>query len=177
MINLPNFDAQSMYDYETNYNLTTNVERLSKFIIHYEAIKIVQNIPGAIVECGVFKGTSFSRFALFRELYGTKYSKKLVAFDDFSDSYPDTQYDEDKLIRENWINNAGESSISVDQLTKVFENNNIDNYDLIKGDVVDTVPKFARNNKGFKISLLNIDIDFVEPTYCVLENLYPMVKN
>ena len=30
-------------------------------------------------------------------------------------------------------------------------------------------------NKGLKISLLNIDIDFVEPTYCALENLYPLV--
>ena len=100
MIDLPDFDLQKMYDYETNYHLTMNLDRVSKYIIHYEAMKMVQKIPGAIVECGVFKGTSFTRFAIFRELFGNHTSKKLVAFDVFSDDFPNTKYEEDKKIRQ-----------------------------------------------------------------------------
>ena len=33
----------------------------------------------------------------------------------------------------------------------------------MKGDAVKTIPKFKKENPGIKISLLNLDIDFVEP--------------
>ena len=59
MIKLPKLNEQTMFDFETNYHLTMNEERLGKFLAHYESMKIAQNIPGEIVECGVFKGTSY----------------------------------------------------------------------------------------------------------------------
>ena len=99
MIDLPDFDLQKMYDYETSYHLTMNLDRVSKYVIHYEAMKMVQDIPGAIVECGFFKGTSFARFSLFRELFGNFTSKKLIAFNVFSDDSPDTKFEEDKNIK------------------------------------------------------------------------------
>ena len=45
MIKLPKFDNQSMYDYETNFHLTMDEERISKFLTHYEAFKISSQIP------------------------------------------------------------------------------------------------------------------------------------
>ena len=81
MIKLPKFDNQSMYDYETYFNLTMNDERLGKFLAHYEAMKIAENIPGEIVECGVFKGTSFARFAIMRRVMGGEKSAKIFGFD------------------------------------------------------------------------------------------------
>src|SRR5438046_1920775 len=96
MINLPELTEQNMYDFETYFHLSMTVDRLAKFIVHYEAFKMVQEVPGAIVECGVFKGTSLMRFALLRELLGNYFSTKIVAFDIFGDEYPDTQHQEDK---------------------------------------------------------------------------------
>ena len=40
MIKLPKFNSQSMYEYETYFNLTTNEERLGKLLVHYEVMKI-----------------------------------------------------------------------------------------------------------------------------------------
>ena len=60
MIKLPKFSMQTMYDSETDFNLQMSVERMSKFLIHYEAFKLIKNIEGSIVECGIFKGTSLS---------------------------------------------------------------------------------------------------------------------
>jgi len=175
MIELPEFTAQNMYDAETFFNLSMTIDRVAKFVIHYEAVKMVLEVPGAIVECGVFKGTSFVRFAMLREMLGNYFSKKLIAFDVFSDEFPDTEYEEDKAIREKWIQMAGGSSISTDQLDEILGGKNIQNYDLIAGDVLETVPKYVQEHTALKISLINIDIDFVEPTYCVLQHFYDKV--
>ena len=45
---------------------------------------MTMDVPGAIVECGVFKGTSLARFAMFRELFGNTFSKKIIGFDIFN---------------------------------------------------------------------------------------------
>ncbi len=175
MIKMPDFAAQSVYDYETNFHLTLKVDRLSKFIAHYEAYKATMHVPGSIVECGVFKGTSFVRFAMLRELLNNYSSAKLIAFDVFSDEYPDTKYDEDKKYRDHWIKTAGPSSIGTEQLEEVLSKQSIKNFELVKGDVLWTVPKYVKEHPGMKIALLNLDIDFVEPTYCVLEHFYDLV--
>ena len=63
-------------------------------------------------------------------------------------------------------------------LSLVAENQKIKNYELVKGDVLKSIPKYLKKNKNLKISLLNIDLAFVEPTKCALELLYDkVVKN
>ena len=42
--------------------------------------------------------------------------------------------------------------------------------------MIETIPSFRKKNPGLKISLLNIDIDFVELALTVLENFYPLVS-
>ncbi|MEO0318045.1 MAG: hypothetical protein RL404_1722 [Pseudomonadota bacterium] len=176
MIKMPDFSTQAMYDAETDFHLMMNEERLAKFVVHWEAMKMASQVPGAIVECGVFKGTSFVRFSLMRQLLGGNFSAKLIAFDVFSDEFPDTRFEQDKAQREHWIETAGASSISVEQLSETLERKGIANFELISGDVVATVPEYAAKNQGLKISLLNVDIDFVEPTLTVLEHFYDRVS-
>lgn len=175
MIELPSFETQAMYDAETHFNLLMTPERLAKFVIHYEAMKTVQTVPGAIVECGVFKGTSLVRFAKLREIMGGRFAHKIVAFDVFSDEFPTTHYAEDHAQREHWLATAGGSSISTEQLSEVLARFHIDNFELIAGDATRTIPEYCERNKGMKIALLNIDIDFVEPTYVALSSFYDRV--
>ena len=175
MIKIPKFTEQSMYDYETYFHLSMNNERLAKFLAHYEAYKMSNSVPGDIVECGVFKGTSFVRLAMMRKLMGGDFNTRLIAFDIFSDKYPDTKFKEDKEQRKFWIKTAGASSISVKQLNNILKKKKINNFQLVKEKVLKTIPSFKKKNPGIKISLLNIDIDFVEPTVCVLENFYDNV--
>ncbi|MBF0543342.1 MAG: class I SAM-dependent methyltransferase [Candidatus Riflebacteria bacterium] len=174
MIKLP--DNSKMYEYETFFHLTLDLSRLGKFAAHYEAFKMVMDIPGEIVECGVFKGTSIVRFAMFRELLANHAATKIIGFDVFSDEYPDTKFEEDKAQREHWIKTAGSSSIDIKQLEAIFHDKGIKNFELIKGDVLQTIPEYIKARPFLKISLLNIDIDFVESTTCVLENFYDHVS-
>ena len=56
-----------------------------------------------------------------------------------------------------------------------FDKHNFTNYEFIAGDITETVPAFVRKNGGMKVSLLNIDCDFVEPTYAALKHFWPII--
>tara|TARA_Y100001978_G_scaffold194313_1_gene201318 strand:- start:331 stop:999 length:669 start_codon:yes stop_codon:yes gene_type:complete len=169
------FDKSRMYEYETGFSLTANSERYGKFLTHYELYKKIIDIPGELVECGVYRGTSITRFAMFRNMFETNFSRKIIGFDNFDNIYPDTKWEEDREARESWIRNTGADSITVDQLKKVFKSFDYTNYDFVKGNLVETLPKYISENPHIRIALLNIDIDFVEPTYAALECLYDRV--
>ena len=81
MIDLPDFNKS--FEYENNFYLSCDITRISKILAHYELFKLSQNIPGEIVECGVFKGSSLARFAAFRDIFGNQFSKKIIAFNTF----------------------------------------------------------------------------------------------
>lgn len=173
MINLPNF--KNSFAYENDFYLSCDTSRIGKMLAHYEIYKRTLGLPGAIVECGVFKGASFARFGHFRELMEHSNSRKLLGFDIFG-SFPQTQYEEDKHKREQFITNAGEQSISVEQLEEVMRYKNIDtNIELIKGDITRTIPEYLDKHPELKISLLNLDTDIYEPAVTILEYLYPRI--
>lgn len=174
MIELPDFSQDFLW--ENNFYLSCDITRISKILAHYELFKMVQDIPGAIVECGVFKGASLARFAAFRELMGSPYSKKILAFDTFG-PFPETDFEADKPVRERFVNAAGDQSISVEQMRQVLEHKRCDRFvELIPGDICKTVPKYVADHPELKISLLNLDTDIYEPAACILEHLYPRLE-
>lgn len=171
-IKMPN--QKKMYEYETFFHLTAGRDRITKFLKHYEFLKMAKNISGEIVECGVFKGTSFLRLAHIRDILGLK--KKLIGFDNFNDIYPNTDISQDKNLRKKWIKNSGGKSISINQLQIVLDQKKIKEYLLIKGDVESTIKNFIKKNPKLKICFLNIDIDFYESTLVCLKYLYPKLS-
>lgn len=173
MIQLPDFDRA--WDYENGFYLSCDLTRISKILAAYELYKMVIDLPGHIVECGVFKGASLSRFAIFRSLFGNIYSKKIIAFDVFS-SFPRTQFQSDIRAREQFIAEAGEQSISVEQMRQVLDRRGLgQNVEFVPGDITQTVPEYVNNNPELKISLLNLDTDIYEPAVTILEHLFPRI--
>ncbi len=53
MIELPDFTKT--FDYENYFYMTCDNQRIGKLLAHYELYKMVQNLNGALVECGVSK--------------------------------------------------------------------------------------------------------------------------
>ncbi len=173
MISLPDF--KKTFDYENNFYLSCDVTRISKILAHYELFKLVNQIPGAIIECGVLKGASFSRFSMFREIFSNSFSKKLIGFDTFG-KFPETSFVDDQKPRELQITSAGIESISKEQLFSVLKHKGTDkNVELVEGDITKTVPEYIKKNPELKISLLNLDTDIYEPAVTILEHLYPRI--
>lgn len=173
MITLP--DYAKSWEYENNFYLSCDVTRISKVAAHWELFKMVNGLAGHVVECGVFKGASLVRFAAFRELLGSTYSKRIIGFDTFG-TFPQTLYGPDVAVRERFVQAAGEESIGVEQLEEVLERQGTNrNVELVAGDITVTVPEYVEAHPELRISLLNLDTDIYEPARVILEHLYPRI--
>lgn len=170
MIPLPNFNKS--FEYENNFYLSCQNSRIAKILAHYELFKKIKNLDGDIIECGVFKGASLIRFASFRDIFNMK--NKIIGFDSFG-KFPKTKFEGDKSWRKKFINDSGEEGISKNQLKQILELKGIENFELIKGDVTTTIPKFLEKNSKLKISLLNLDTDAYEPAVSILKNFFPKI--
>lgn len=173
MITLP--EPGKSWEYENDFYLTCNTQRLSKFVAHYELYKQVVGLAGEIVECGVFKGVSLTRWAHFREMFGGSSAKRIIGFDIFG-AFPDTFFEADKKKLEAFVNAAGDQSIGQEQLVDVLRQKGLyDKIELVKGDILQTVPEYIKQRPELKISLLNLDTDIYEPAVTILEHFYPRI--
>jgi Macrocin-O-methyltransferase (TylF) len=174
MITLPDFKRD--FEWENNFFLSCDTTRISKVLAHYELFKIVQDVPAAIVKGGVFNDASLARFASFRDLFGTTFSKKIIGFDVFG-PFPETAFEPDWPMRDRFIAAAGDQSIGLDQMMEVLKHKRCDRYvELVEGNICATVPRYVQDHPELKISLLNLDTDIYEPAAVILEHLYPRIE-
>src|SRR6056300_1274961 len=76
-------DTTNVWDTENVFDLKSEPSRLKKVIAHYELYKKIENVEGAFLEFGVFKGASFLRFITFSEIFPTNMNRKFYGFDSF----------------------------------------------------------------------------------------------
>jgi hypothetical protein len=168
------FDTDRCWDYENGFYLTSHPTRLSKLLAHYELYKMIVGLPGQVVECGVYKGVSLLRFATFREMLESPYSRKIVGFDAYGHFPDEGESASDKAFIQRFVG-AGGDGISRDSLMEVLCYKRFDNVELIQGDICSTVPGYVRDHPELKISLLHVDVDVYRPTKVVFEQLFDRV--
>ena len=172
----PEHIIQNIHLYIKRYHLT----RLLQF---YELFKMTINVPGEIVELGVFRGASLLSFARMLEAFcmGDR-TKKVYGFDhfkglqDFSEKDGIEYADHDKR-KGGWC-----SADYYDELKELIELFDAERFMpmkerviLVEGDVRETIPEFVKQNPGIRISLLHFDLDLYEPTLVGLKHLYNKV--
>lgn len=165
------FDTDLAFEYENGFYLTGHPKRIGKLLAHYELYKRICNLPGEVVECGVFKGASLIRFATFRNLLESAYSRKVIGFDAFG-KFPSQDEQDDSDFIQAFESEAGDG-ISVNELEGFLQHKGFDNFELIQGDILSTVPEYVKKHPELKVSLLHIDVDVYAPSLTILENLYP----
>lgn len=149
-------------------------DSLKKFLIRYELVKLIKNIPGDIIECGVCGGRGlFSLLQSHLLLEPNFLYRKVIGFDTFNGF---------TSISKNDIN-CGENDFKFENIneleelgkihTEFYYDDNINKIKLIKGDACTTIPQFIEDNKHILISLLYLDFDLYEPTKTALKNFIP----
>lgn len=165
-----------------NFQIYTRRTFLKRFIAHYEMFKKTIELPGDIVELGVYRGASLMSWANFLELrnMGDRH-KRVIGFDGFSgfelktkDGAPDPNAGK----TEGGFDSSEFEEILRDAI-RIFDADRFIPHKprvvLVKGDIKTTVPKFVEENPGLRISLLHFDADLYEPTMTGLEHLWPLV--
>ncbi len=149
--------------------------RFTKILAKYELFKQVINLPGDIVECGVFKGTGVLYWAKLLEIFNPYSVRRVVGFDTF-EGYPSLKHESDMTASEEFIAKSSYTGVLPSQIIQIAETLNLSSrIELVKGDAVKTIPEYVKLNPGFRIALLNLDFDIYDPTIVALENLYPLV--
>ncbi len=160
-----------IWDIENKFYWYSDLQRVQKSIAQYEIYKKIINLPGAFVELGVYKGCSLIRFATYRNILENDYSRKFYGFDTFG-KFPleEVKLESDEKFVEQFTKGGGES-ISKDKLEEILNKKKISNFELIKGNIFKSLPKFLESNKELKIALLHLDMDTYEPTNFALSLL------
>ena len=166
----------SVWKSENIFYQKTNISRIGKLIYQYELYKKILDLPGDVLEFGVFKGSSLIRFLTYRSILENNFSRKIIGFDTFT-KFPKQNNKSDKKLKKDFTNDAG-NPIEKNKLENILYKKKFENFRLVKGKVEHTLKKFLQLNKNIKISLLHLDMDVYGSTKFVLNHLEKkIVKN
>ena len=155
---------------------------LMQFISRYDLYKLIENIPGDICEFGVCGGKGL--FSLIQSVFINEpqyHWRNIIGFDTFEGFASIHEKDNVKVSSHLKVEGAFKMD-SYDELTtlkKIHQDfrfmNTRDQIELVKGDVMKTLPDFLKKHPGTIVSLLYLDLDLYEPTKLVIELLWPRV--
>lgn len=166
-----------------NFQIYTRRIFLKKFLAHYEFFRMIVDLPGDIVELGVYRGSSLMTWANFLEIrnMGDR-QKQVFGFDNFAGftSIDEKDGGADERIGKTLTGfDGGAFEDILRDAISIFDKDRFIPYKprvvLVKGNIEDSVPKFVVDNPGLRISLLHFDCDMYRPTKVALETLWPLV--
>lgn len=154
-------------------------QNLTRFLAMYEIFKLVIDVKGSIVECGVNHGfgtMAWSKFSAITE--PVNLTRRIYGFDTF-EGFPSVS-DIDMSASSNHVKVGDLAVNSMEEILKLSEIQDktrflghVPKIELIRGDAIKTIPKFVIDNPHVLISLLFLDFDLYEPTKVALDELVP----
>ncbi len=171
---------QEFYDSFNSFIISSDLKLFSKLYSKFKLVELVKDIPGDIVELGVFKGSGLFAWLKINALCNIN-SKKVYGFDAFD--IDQVLSNLDGMQRDMMSNLFSQRSFKPNDtsinyfsfLEATLEKCGFQNCHLIKGDVLDTIPKFVKSNPGFRASIVNFDLDNDKPTFKCLESLWDRI--
>lgn len=146
------------------------------FVTHQGALHVARHgVPGAIVECGVWRGGQTAIMAdtlaeagvTDRDIYLYDTFEGMTAPGEMDGSRAFTRFEQHQKAGELWAA-AGEDVVRATLANTAYPQ---DRFTLVKGDVLQTIPGTLPD----KIALLRLDTDFYDSTKHELEHLFPLL--
>jgi len=151
------------------------INSVQRFLARYELMKMIQDIPGAVIEMGVCSGNGIMTLIHSHNVLQPTYKyREFYGFDTF-EGFPSVH--ENDIADTEW-KKGDFCNNGYNRLHDIINIHNSyyylpTNIKLIKGDVNETLPKFLNENKHIIVSLLYLDLDIYEPTKTCLKYLLP----
>jgi hypothetical protein len=159
-------------------------QNLARFLARYEIFKLISDVQGSIVECGVLFGgglMSFAKLSTILEPYN--FQRRIVGFDTFT-GFPSIDASDLKGKPERksaHLKKHGFSAESAyEDLLKAVEVydmsrflNHFPKVQVVKGDFAVTAKQYLADFPHLVISCLYLDFDIYQPTKLALELFLP----
>ena len=153
-------------------------QHLKRFLAMYEIFKLILPVKGSIVECGVFKGFGFMSWAkLSAMLEPENLTRRIYGFDTFGGFPAVGEKDTNAIARHETGALFADSFAELNALLAEYDRDrflgHIPKAELIKGDVIETIPRFLAEHPHLLVSLLFLDLDLYEPTKAAIAAFVP----
>src|SRR5882672_3898880 len=157
---------------------------LARMIFMHKLYLSILNTHGVIMEFGVRWGQNMALLTTFRSLYEPyNITRKIIGFDTF-EGFPDVAPQDGSAdtvqvgsfsVTPDYENYIGEI-LSTHE--KAAPRNQVKKHALLKGNVIETLPKYLEEHPETIIALAYFDLDLYEPTKKCLELIKPhLAKN
>jgi hypothetical protein len=175
----------SVFELFRNFPVFAPRFNLARFIAHYELFRRVGEIPGVIVDLGVYRGASTFTWAKLCEIFcPTDIRKVIYGFDTF-EGFPGLSPEDGEEDRGQGVHVGGyhggstverDLALAIEAMNYDRHLSHVERIRLVKGDATRTIPEFvAEKGNGLRVALLNLDVDLYEPTRIALENFVPLM--
>ena len=146
--------------YAGKYNLARTINNI-------ELIKQTINVPGDIMEFGCWKGSNLMLMAKTLDIFSPMSMKKLWGFDLFEGL---DFFDEKDGSAKNLKGMYKGSENDLVKIIKLFDYQGKIN--LIKGNILESLPKILKEKEHISLSLVYIDTDLYKTTELILNSLH-----
>ena len=172
---------QALFDAFNSFIFSNDTKVFAKLIARAILFNKVIEVPGDIVECGVFKGSGLFTWLKLKKVLSPNSFKKVIGFDIFDTrALIDSLSGIDKERMTDLFNTRGfELKLDYKKTLErmiIDSGFNIGDFELVQGDICKTSYEFVTKRPGFKISLLYMDLDLERPTYETLSAFWPRIS-
>lgn len=143
---------------------------LARTMAIYECFKRTLEVPGHIMEVGVWNGSNLLYLTKLLTIYARYNHKIVIGFDTWEGLTEYTEKDGPKPEATLYQGDQ-HSIIAAAELSQI-----LGYIKLAKGRVQDTLPVYLRENAHEVFSLVYLDVDLYDPTRCVLELMWPRLS-
>ncbi len=171
--------ASGAFGVQWNYHFSVFMKRqvISRILYQDYLYQKILPVPGLILEFGVHWGATIATLMNLRGIYEPyNHSRTICGFDTFG-GFPNVSEED------GGFSSAGDYSTSegyeeeLDRILSIHESfspiSQIKKFELIKGDVAETLPVFLRENPHAIVAMAIFDMDIYAPTKAALELIQP----
>lgn len=157
-----------LFHFVDQFGLYAGPQTLASRIMAYELVKRTIEIPGHVMEFGVWHGSNLLFMTKILRLLQPNTIKLVYGFDNFAGLPEPHQVDGDEAVAAKGRYKGNEAV-----LRAAIELYDLQDWvHLVVGDAVETIPKFAATSPEILVSLAWIDFDLYEPCRAAFEFLH-----
>lgn len=166
---------QEFFDAFNFFIMASDKKVFNKLISKQFFLELTKTLPGDVLELGVFRGSGI--FSWIKMLNYLGINRRVYGFDIFdSDLLVSGIETQDRKVMSSLFQDRGFNPLGYQEVLEAkLRDSGFNNFDLITGNVFDTIPEFLGKNPGFRAAIINFDMDTDEPTYFALEKLWDRI--
>jgi hypothetical protein len=169
-------NSSGTWDAYNDLLLRGPLDRFTKMWARYELFKHVIDLPGDIVEGGVFKGAGLLYWAKLIQVFNPLSRRRVVGFDTFAGYPKSTSHEYDRVKGAEFLKASNYEGASPEAIMAIAREVGLESrVEIIKGDAGTTMEQYVQKNPGFRVALMNLDFDTYDPTAAALKHFYPLV--